>query len=280
MSSQYNPDGSIPQATKPWTQVAISSSTNASPIVITTSGAHGFTDGDNVEVEGHAVNTAANGNWKITVLTVTTFSLNGSTGNGVGGATGYAVDYSVNPLLTLPADLVDLMNVSSINPAIEGAANAIPFLYKRAGQYRLQAINSSTGGTLFTGAGNTSITNTGWTSLVGLTDVFDSVWNVRGGDLLEIGFDGSFAGTNGLIFATSIALNLAGAGLVTLAASVREASIDGIGAETFVRNSSLYLAPSSGSYSLAIQARANGGSSTLQSVGVWECIVKHWRLNS
>lgn len=132
---------------------------------------------------------------------------------------------------------------------------------------------------MFTGAGNTAITNTGWTTLTGLSTVFTSVWNVNTGDLLEIGFDGSFLGTNGLNFATAISLNLAGGGLSPLAASVREATIDGTGAEAFVRNSALYLAPSAGSYVLAIQARANGGSSNMQSAGVWECIVKHYRSN-
>lgn len=57
--------------------------TNASPIVITTDGAHGL-DGQNqpVTIAGVGGNTAANGDWEVTVLTSTTFELNGSTGNG------------------------------------------------------------------------------------------------------------------------------------------------------------------------------------------------------
>jgi len=66
--------------------IAITSSTNANPIVITTP-VHGYTSGDVVEVLNHAVNTNANGTWVVTVLSTTTFSIPWP-GNGVGGATG------------------------------------------------------------------------------------------------------------------------------------------------------------------------------------------------
>lgn len=72
----------------------IASSTNASPIVVTTSAAHGYTTGDTVYITGHLVNTAANGSWTIIVTGATTFSLTSSTGNGVGVATGSAYRYS------------------------------------------------------------------------------------------------------------------------------------------------------------------------------------------
>lgn len=67
---------------------AIASSTNASPIVVTTGAAHGYATGDKIAITGHAVNTNANGYWEIVVTGATTFELVGSTGNGVGGATG------------------------------------------------------------------------------------------------------------------------------------------------------------------------------------------------
>jgi hypothetical protein len=66
----------------------IQSSTNASPITITTATTHGLRLGDYVAIANHLVNTAANGVWKITNVGGTTFDLVGSTGNGVGGATG------------------------------------------------------------------------------------------------------------------------------------------------------------------------------------------------
>lgn len=76
----------------------IVSSTNATPIVVTST-AHGFTNGDLVFIDGHTVNTAANGFWKIANVAANTFELTNpvsaanAVGNGVGGATGYAVNY-------------------------------------------------------------------------------------------------------------------------------------------------------------------------------------------
>lgn len=79
----------------------ITSSTNATPIVITST-AHGFTNGDLVFIDGHTVNTAANGFWKIANVAANTFELTNpvsaanAVGNGVGGATGYAVNYGIS----------------------------------------------------------------------------------------------------------------------------------------------------------------------------------------
>ena len=61
----------------------ISSSTNTSPIVINLGG-HGYVTGDTVVITGHSPNAKANGTWEIISLTSSTFSLTGSTGNGVG----------------------------------------------------------------------------------------------------------------------------------------------------------------------------------------------------
>lgn len=77
---------------------AIASSTNATPIVVTAT-SHGFTNGDLVFIDGHTTNTAANGFWKIANVAANTFELTNpvlstnAVGNGVGGATGYAVCY-------------------------------------------------------------------------------------------------------------------------------------------------------------------------------------------
>lgn len=73
---------------------SIASSTNASPIVVTTSAAHGYTTNDTVMIDGHLLNTGANGNWTIIVTGATTFSLTGSVGVAVGGATGSSYRYS------------------------------------------------------------------------------------------------------------------------------------------------------------------------------------------
>jgi small ligand-binding sensory domain FIST len=73
----------------------ITSSTNATPIVVTST-AHGFTNGDIVVITAHVTNTAANGVWAIAGVAANTFQLTdpitgtNSVGNGVGGATGRA----------------------------------------------------------------------------------------------------------------------------------------------------------------------------------------------
>ena len=72
--------------------LAISNATNATPIVITTGVAHGLATGDEVLIRGVLGNTAANGVWKVTMLTTTTFSLDGSVGNGAYSA---GTDYVV-----------------------------------------------------------------------------------------------------------------------------------------------------------------------------------------
>lgn len=59
----------------------VEGATNASPIVVTIT-AHGYATGDQATIQNVLGNTAANGNWTITVLTDDTFSLDGSTGNG------------------------------------------------------------------------------------------------------------------------------------------------------------------------------------------------------
>jgi hypothetical protein len=77
------------------TPFAISAATNATPIVITTP-THAWGTGDFIHIQGVLGNTGANGLWQITVLSGTTFSLNGSVGNGAyTSSTGYATKNNV-----------------------------------------------------------------------------------------------------------------------------------------------------------------------------------------
>jgi len=84
----------------------ISSSTNASPIVVTTTGAHGYNTGDIVVIAGHTTNTAANGTWRIAAASGSVFSLTtlldsvNSTGNGVGATTGWCIDITTAAVLS------------------------------------------------------------------------------------------------------------------------------------------------------------------------------------
>lgn len=73
------------------TPVAITSSTNATPTVVTAT-SHGFSTGDLVMIYGHTTNTAANGIYKITKVDANSFSLQNRytganiAGNGVGAS--------------------------------------------------------------------------------------------------------------------------------------------------------------------------------------------------
>lgn len=77
--------------------VNIASSTNANPIVVTTSSPHNLPSSGAIQVVivGHTINTNANGTWTATYVSPTTFSIP-ATGNGIGGATG-TVTRSVTP---------------------------------------------------------------------------------------------------------------------------------------------------------------------------------------
>lgn len=68
------------------TPIAVTSSTDATPIVVTAT-AHGLVTGDRVLIYGHTTNVAANGIRKVTKLTADTFSLQGEfTGTNVAGS--------------------------------------------------------------------------------------------------------------------------------------------------------------------------------------------------
>ena len=66
----------------PFGTQAITGATNAAPIVVSTSLAHGYSTGDVIQISGTNGNTATNGIWKVTVTSSTQFSLDDSSGNG------------------------------------------------------------------------------------------------------------------------------------------------------------------------------------------------------
>ena len=80
------------------TPVALTSSTDATPIVVTAT-AHGLVTGDRVLIYGHTTNVAANGIFLVTKLTANTFSLQDEflntdvvgSGAGGGGASGFCM---------------------------------------------------------------------------------------------------------------------------------------------------------------------------------------------
>jgi hypothetical protein len=66
----------------PFNNINVNGATNATPIVVSTSVAHGYSTGDVVLIVNVGGNTATNGIWKVTVTSSTQFSLDDSSGNG------------------------------------------------------------------------------------------------------------------------------------------------------------------------------------------------------
>lgn len=76
---------------------SITNATNTAPIVITTSGAHGFSDNDIVLIDAVGGNTAANGTWFISVVDATHFTLDAAAGNGDYTSGGTATKITLDP---------------------------------------------------------------------------------------------------------------------------------------------------------------------------------------
>jgi hypothetical protein len=67
--------------------ITVSSSTNATPIVITLGAGHGLKNDDRIRITGITGNTNANGDWTLSNVGSTTATLVGSKGNGTHGGT-------------------------------------------------------------------------------------------------------------------------------------------------------------------------------------------------
>jgi hypothetical protein len=230
MSSTYNGDGATPALVNA-SPVDILSSTNASPIEITTATPHGFVDGDYAQIIGHTVNTSANGYWTITLTGASSFTLNGSTGVGVGGATGQAQDYAVGPLVTLPGD-GDLANATSVNIPNESNADFIPFVAQRLGGLNLHAIYSRADFTSQTNTYSSTALSTGvWVDLTNLTTLLSSQGDryIQTGDVFDIRFGTTIelARLAGVIrYAMGIGVNVNGGATAVQSGSVRVIQLD------------------------------------------------------
>lgn len=116
-----NASGAVPGVSN----LAITGATNATPIHITTVSAHGLSTSNFAEISGVLGNTAANGQWVITVVDTTHFTLNGSVGNGAytGGGTVEGsdlgeVDYVLQQNVVPDAVTAYTVSATSFNVAI------------------------------------------------------------------------------------------------------------------------------------------------------------------
>jgi hypothetical protein len=115
MSSTYN--GAV---------LTIASTTNATPVVVTTTTPHGHTTGDSLLIGG--TSGLIDGGWVITVLSSTTFSLNSSTAPGGTASTGSIFFYP--PTFTIPGD-GDAFNAAAFNVAYQALGDRTRYLANR-----------------------------------------------------------------------------------------------------------------------------------------------------
>jgi len=274
MSTVYNPNGTLPAATQP-APVAVATASNATPIAITTSSPHGFTDGDTVEIVGNSAG-GANGLWVIHVTGASSFTLNGSTASGAGTG-GIATDYSINPLLTIPAD-GDLVNASSVNVPLEGTANAIPYLYARTGAYRVvdrQVVHVSDD-TWATWASRTTTGTGAWEEIAATASLFTGY--ALPGDVLQVEAALTGTATTGGSYG-AVGVMVYGTTLVTGSAQVIGTS-GTPNSVTLVASYGVAGSPGGSAYqvSLACYSFAPGDAYALQ--GHRSIVLTHYRSNA
>lgn len=203
----------------------ITGATNATPIVVTTAGNHLYNSGDPVVVTNVNGNTAANSPpnspWTITVLTPTTFSLNGSSGNGVYSSGGLALNLALNPPITLPLD-GETDNAAAWNVALEGLADRAAFLASVLPTYAVvnTYLANIADDTWTEWAGSSSLGGTTWTeftlgaSPVGdlynfPANIFGAIPRCNNGDLLLTAWElGVFVNFSSSGIAVSLAVQI------------------------------------------------------------------------
>jgi|SRR6185312_15186140 len=260
---------------------AISSSTNTKPIVLQVVG-HGLSSGAAVEVDGHTVNDAANGAFRVLVIDADHFALIGSSGDGIGGATGYVVAYS------LPAPIARSWD----GDYLSARADPGPILGLQQGKYRLVDVYtkirsedigvSSSSAWASRGVPDSTyrVLNTGDALLT-----FASPAPVaRATDYLEIDFEGTY--------------NLAYSGGPTNISAYLALALDVGGTPFYIPGSSRYLygqlaapqwlpiklrAPfvqtAAGAFNVGLMTASDNGNASL-TISLWgsySLSVKHWR---
>ena len=206
MPSQYN--GIPGNITRPNVQ-AIVSSTNASPIKLQVTG-HGLITGDVVDVMQHQTNTAANGRWAVTVVDANNFLLVGSTGNGVGGATGQILPRTFGASYAIPSD-GDARNAASVDVALEALGDRTALLNKNAsGGYGLvyESAATLTGASLATVWGSLLTTS----SYVQIPNALWSISDINYNDVVDWSLDSTYEVVSASDQAMAWYTNLCGAG--------------------------------------------------------------------
>ncbi len=311
----YNGNATVPTPTGASSQfVAISSTTNTTPITVNTATPHGWFTGDTIEIEGADdpnTNNLLNegGLWVITVTGASSFQLNNSVGTLAGGAHGYVYNYEVQPAFQI-ASPGEAASMTTLGPVLQGIINAIPWLYRLTGRRRLhQLYYGNTNGAPITGSFATWSSNTlptggtatllsgsvsGSTTLTALnslnSDILITSRNpiVENGDDLEINWSASgYSLTSAIdvqVFlyitdGTNAVVPKDSGAYLFAGASARPTpfTIHSVITGSTLASSGLTIPTSTLSIGLAGVPQSNGGSCTL--LGPSQINVKQWRRN-
>ncbi len=276
MPTNYNGDGTVPSfaGRAPLTITSIS---NATPPVVTTSTNHGYGTGDTIDLDASSI-AAYNKLWTITVLSTNTFSLN--TGTASGAATGgQCENVSIRPLVQVISD-GDVLNASNLNPAPEAALNDLTFLSLNTSRYRLIDVKFRNDGTLFTTFSTTALNTSTWTDL-GVVPVTGNR-SIQFNDILLLTFQSSFSASSNGACAMTFGLNFAGGGATAQTAMAQDflPSNSGIVIGQTLRAMYTYgNGTPAASYAVSIMGLSNTATPNLILSGPQQLQIMHFRPN-
>lgn len=220
MSTQY---AGLPGNETRALTLSVFGASNATPIIVQCTTAHGLQTGERVVIYGVEGNVAANGTFYAEVTDVDKFALydswvSGAVANPVAGSGVYTTGGTIAPqgwasTLQLPAD-GDAIDAASVNTATEGEGDREAWLVERTGAYRLIEVAHFTitvagpGAYTIGGAGVIAATNGAWGDVAAINALIDAGYGVGvdvvPGDLIKI----VCSGTNEVQSAGSMAFRL------------------------------------------------------------------------
>jgi hypothetical protein len=133
-----NISGSLPAA------IAVTSTSNSNPVIVTTSAPHGLTTGDVVDLTGNVSGDQRNGVWKVTVTGGSTFTIPFNGTGFAGGASGTVQPLKLAGPIQQPVD-GDAATASSgpaaIDTTIDSLSDRTAFLGVATGAYKLAQVS-------------------------------------------------------------------------------------------------------------------------------------------
>lgn len=187
MSSIYQ---GIPDIITAHADLAISASSNTTPIRITTTLAHDLTSGDRVIVRNHTTNIKANGLWAVVVIDANnvdlyvTYGGTASAPTAAGGATGTIKGLGVLPSATIPSDADDI-TAASVNVKFEDAGDKEQWLAVRTPfRYLAQEFDVGHNDDTIAAWLTQTVSNAGYN--FNASSQFGQIVDVYNGDLVEV----------------------------------------------------------------------------------------------